>query len=118
MTGTVLGISDHLRDQLRELSKLHDDGPNDTNDTNDLTVMSIYDRLRELSKLPEDWDGLGAKQPKPEVIDSILALVSLRGGPSRIVASPSGSIVLEWQAPGIRLEVEVTEPYHAECTWK
>ena len=113
MTGTVLGISDHMRDQLRELSKL----PDDPNDPNDLTVIGIYDRLRELSKLPEDWDGLGAKQPKPEVIDSILALVSLRGGPSRIVVSPSGSIVLEWQTPGIRLEVEVTEPYRAECTW-
>ena len=113
MTGTVLGISDHMRDQLHKISEL----PEANVSSNDLSIMGIYDRLRELSKLPEDWDGLGAKQPKPAVIDSILELVSLRGGPSRIVVSPSGSIVLEWQAPGIRLEVEITEPYHAECTW-
>ena len=88
-------------------------------------VESLWRRceneLLQIRKLNDDWDGLGAEHPQPEVVDSVLELVSQFRKesqvppPIRIVASPAGTVVLEWQLPSVRLEVEITKPYQAEC---
>lgn len=77
--------------------------------------------LRRLRSLRDNWDSEGAEAPRPEVVDSIEVLFgSLRSDrslppPSRIVASPSGSVIIEWQIErGTYLEAECSEPYHAE----
>lgn len=81
------------------------------------------DSLKELLAirlLDDDWDGMGATAPLPELIDIgvyLLDLVHQRGTlppTSRIVASPSGNIVFEWQLDSFYLEAEITDIHHAE----
>ena len=76
--------------------------------------------LLAMRALPDDWDGLGAEAPPRDVIDSAIDLVRTRRNdpdappPVRIVSSPNGSVVLEWQMAGAYYEAEIAEPYHAE----
>lgn len=77
--------------------------------------------LKRLRSLRDNWDGEGAEAPRPEVVDSIEVLFgSLRSAgswppPSRIDASPNGSVIIEWQIErDTYLEAECSEPYRAE----
>lgn len=77
------------------------------------------DKLARLSLLADDWDGMGATKPQPQLVESAAELIRLLrdrdlSPPSRIVASPTGSIVIEWQSLDIYIEAEITKPYHVE----
>jgi len=85
--------------------------------------MVWEDRLKELLAmrlLHYDWDGMGATAPLPELTDTGVYLFDLvrqrhtLPPPSRIVASPCGSIIFEWQLDSFYLEAEITDLHHAE----
>jgi hypothetical protein len=93
------------------------------------SVESEFDRqwteraadLRRIRSLRDDWDGEGAEAPRPEVVDSVEDLLELLRRnqslppPSRVVASPNGSVIIEWQMEGgAYREAECSEPYRAE----
>jgi len=77
--------------------------------------------LRRIRSLRDDWDGEGANAPKPEVVDSVEDLFGLLRRnqslppPSRVVASSTGSVIIEWQMEGgVYFEAECSEPYRIE----
>lgn len=80
----------------------------------------ITDELLDVRNLPDDWDGLGAKAPPAELVDSAIQLAQLlhqwnMESPSRVVPGLTGTVLFEWQKNGIYLEIEVCRPYYAEC---
>jgi hypothetical protein len=80
----------------------------------------VIDQLFALRQLEPDWDGMGAEPPTPSAIEfAFWLMLTFRYDadlvPSRVVAGPNGTVVLEWQSPAYRLEVEVREPFHVEC---
>ncbi len=78
----------------------------------------IIDKVVDMQRLGDDWDGLGAKAPARELLASAVGLAYLlkdRGTepPKTVVLSLSGTVVFEWQwADG---EVEVDRPLHADA---
>lgn len=80
------------------------------------------DQLRALGDLEPGWDGEDAPTPPPALVSSALRLLAdLRRGsgwppPARAVATFDGTAVVEWQWPGVLVEVEVTGPGRAAGT--
>lgn len=77
--------------------------------------------LLRIESLRDNWDGEGAEAPLPELVDSLVELLSTFRAeqtappPSRVVASPIGSVVIEWQLEdNVYAELECSEPYRAE----
>jgi hypothetical protein len=90
-----------------------------TSSSFDLARMwtACEDRLSSFEKLADDWDGLGATAPGRELVNTAFKLLSMHRArrfdspPRRIIASPSGSIVFEWQdANRLRVEAEIAQP--------
>ena len=79
-----------------------------------------FDDLALIRSFMDDWDGEGALAPTPELVDSVSELLKLLRNkrdfspPSRIVAAPLGSIIVEWQTTQIYFEAEISTPYRAE----
>ncbi len=76
-----------------------------------------FEDLVSIRTLHNDWDGMGAEAPLQELVDSALELFRLlrlpqsdTPPPSRIVASPLGTVVFEWHLDTSYLEVEIPQP--------
>jgi hypothetical protein len=73
------------------------------------------DALDAIEQLKEDWDGLGASAPDSAVVRSAKSFLALSQRqqpslpPTRVLASPDGSVVMEWQNDSSILEVEIEE---------
>jgi hypothetical protein len=78
------------------------------------------DKLLEIRRLEDDWDGQGADAPSPALVDSaiVLAQILRQNGvetPCRVVAGVNGTVILEWQeGKDTYTEIEVVEPYKAD----
>jgi hypothetical protein len=74
---------------------------------------SIEKELLTLRRLEDDWDGLGARAPALEVVDSALMFIKETRDrapsrpPNRVLAGPLGEIVFEWQSSGSIVEAEI-----------
>ena len=71
--------------------------------------------LLSIRRLSDDWDGEGAEAPGPELVDLAITLLdrwraSGVAVPERIVPSPNGTVVIEWQWPHAYLEADVINP--------
>lgn len=70
--------------------------------------------------MADDWDGLGAKAPTRELVESALGLAIVLSEmglppPQSVVPGLDGTVNFEWQQPdGMILEIENDRPYHAE----
>jgi hypothetical protein len=82
--------------------------------------------IKEITKyqhLGDDWDGLGAKAPSRELLDSAIGLGYLfyqKGvpPPSRVVPGLEGEVIFEWQEPdGTYTDVEIVRPFFAEVIY-
>ena len=99
-----------LDQRHRELKTVEDAGPWEP------AVQAIL----AMQHLGDDWDGLGAKAPSRELLESAigLAFLSLERGtppPDRVVPGLDGVVIFEWQpADGTYTEVEIDRPFHAE----
>jgi hypothetical protein len=75
------------------------------------------DRLLELRRLPDNWDDEGGRAPAPDVAARVsqllreFRLVGTHPAPSRIVPTPDGGLILEWQMPGLFATLEITQPF-------
>jgi hypothetical protein len=61
------------------------------------------DRLRELRTWSNDWDGLGSPAPRASALDDAerflgISQGSIAGSPVRIVPTPDGALLFEWQS--------------------
>jgi hypothetical protein len=81
------------------------------------------DTLLTLRDIHDDWDGNGATAPSRETVDSALHLaihfrdLGMRE-PNGVVPGVNGTVIFDWQGTDQSyLEVEVTEPFHAECVF-
>lgn len=82
----------------------------------------VTDQLLDIRGLVRGWDGDDAPAPKTALTDSALRLVAqLRRSdcppPARAVASFDGTVVVEWQWPGVMIQLEVTGPGRADGTF-
>ena len=77
--------------------------------------------LEAFKTYKNDWDGQGAEALTNELVQSAIHLANvLRQAnidvPSCVLPGVNGTIIFEWQdADGAYLEIEVTEPYHADA---
>jgi hypothetical protein len=86
-----------------------------TNLRNDAKWRSVSDEVSRFSNLQYDWDGLNADAQDPEIVETALRLIDLLSkkgypAPSAWVATPSGTVGLEWHAGKNYLEIEVVTP--------
>lgn len=72
------------------------------------------DRLNDFLRLPEDWDGYGAKPVNPrcvlEALRLVLDIIRADTPAPSFVPLALGGIQFEWHENGIDLEVEVRSP--------
>ena len=82
--------------------------------------MNKFKDLISIRSLDDNWDSEGAEAPMPELIDSAIELLEILKNkgyvspPVRIVATPDGTVIFEWQNEIEYMEVEISEPYYAE----
>lgn len=80
-----------------------------------------YAFLKKAKHLNANWDGDGAAPPRADVIDSLifyfqyyLEKTANFPGPTRFAITPDGAVFVEWQEPGIYMDLECSEPGQAE----
>lgn len=84
----------------------------------------IFCRLESMKRLGDNWDGEGAETPSEEIIYAAWNLLEgeIRANnraPSRILPTPLGSILIEWQEDGVYTDAEIDTPNRVEwmrCT--
>jgi len=77
----------------------------------------ITRELKEIKQLSDDWDGLGATAPTlntwqraSQVFNAMREnSASDYGPPTRVVPSPEGTIVFEWQFQSLFISAEVSD---------
>jgi hypothetical protein len=80
----------------------------------------IIRKLHTMLSIDDDWDGMGAKAPSREIVFSAIELASALcsiddyPAPTRVAATPAGTIGLEWQQPSVYTEAEIVAPYRSE----
>lgn len=79
----------------------------------------IQQDITRVRSLRENWDGMGTTAPELETVENAAVFaVSLQTNrmlpPTRVVPSPDGSILLQWETDGGYLEAEVSDPGHIE----
>jgi hypothetical protein len=80
----------------------------------------IIRKVYRMLALRDDWDGLGAKAPLVAIVIHAIRLAEgkLRTrdypAPTRVVATPAGTIGFEWQQGAIYTEAEVVGPDQSE----
>src|SRR5262249_51228524 len=79
----------------------------------------VIEQLKTMMSLEDDWDGMGAEAPSREMMVSAIDLAEVfrsRGypPPTRVAATPSATVGLEWQEPPVYLEVEIITPDRTE----
>jgi hypothetical protein len=105
---------------IRETSSNGRRGPTATGSEPASRWDAMMDEITAMQDLGEDWDGLGAKPPSQELLQSSLGLAHVleeKGmePPSAVSVTTSGSVVMVWQGPGdAYCEVELTRPFHGE----
>ena len=74
-------------------------------------MATTHKEIQAFTDLENDWDGLGAMAPDPEIILLTLKLITFLSGAipfTRAVPTPTGGILVEWQlSSGEYLEAEV-----------
>lgn len=79
-----------------------------------------FDRLESVRSFQADWDGAGAEPIPVPIINSALDFLSQLherysdDPPTNVVASPSGSIIIEWHTHDSYRGAEIEKPYEVE----
>jgi len=79
----------------------------------------VIGKLFVMMSLRDDWDGLDSPAPHPGIVASAIYLAENLitedyPPPTRVVATPSGTVGFEWQQPGVYMEAEIVMPYRSE----
>jgi hypothetical protein len=119
LTARIQELTEHLRinkEERESRKRWRDRAP-------ELWKQRTDDLLR-IRSIKHDWDGLGAEAPKSALVDSAIDLLKkLRspdelGPPTRIVATPAGTVLFEWQYEDVYIEAEIVDAYRAEWMHK
>jgi hypothetical protein len=86
---------------------------------NDDLWQECFSELLTFRDLQDDWDGLGAKAPFDWAIRSAIELAeNLRQNgwpaPGGVIPGITGTVLFEWQNPGLFIELEVTSESSAD----
>ena len=86
---------------------------------NDDLWQECFSELLTFRDLQDDWDGLGAKAPFDWAIRSAIELAEdLRQkgwpAPGGVIPGVTGTVLFEWQNPGLFIELEVTSQSSAD----
>ena len=65
--------------------------------------------VEQIATLKPNWDGAGATPPSQQVIALAVAMRERCGKPTRVAASNSGSVLLEWWLAGTYTEAEISD---------
>jgi hypothetical protein len=81
--------------------------------------QECFSELLTFRDLQDDWDGLGAKAPFDWAIRSAIELAeNLRQkgwpAPGGVIPGITGTVLFEWQNPGLFIELEVTSQSSAD----
>ncbi|MGH9837473.1 MAG: hypothetical protein ACREEM_01670 [Blastocatellia bacterium] len=87
------------------------DDPIETMPENGFELSSMFDKLKELFELPDNWDGYGSPAIQPAVKETASDLANTlhkAGAPLPHIAPVSGGgIQLEWHKKDRELELEI-----------
>lgn len=78
------------------------------------------EELAAIGYLRDDWDGLGATAPSPQVVAGALEFMQIIRGrresipPTNVSAGPNGTVLLAWDFGVSYWEAEVTHAHAAE----
>ena len=76
--------------------------------------------LHAMLSYRNDWDGMGSPAPDRDFVAGAINLLNQlkrRPGwpaPTRVAATPAGTIGVEWQQPGFYMEAEIVGPDRTE----
>jgi hypothetical protein len=77
------------------------------------------DRLVALASLKDNWDQRGSAAPRADVLSfawTILAQVMPSDGKAPVIVPlGNGGVQIEWSAPHVELEMEVTRPFEVSA---
>jgi hypothetical protein len=73
----------------------------------------VTNELAAISRLEDDWDGMGAVSPSREVVENCRLLMRVCRGqhippPNLVRPTPDGNAAFEWYSGDARLEMEVS----------
>jgi len=111
------------QDWLDQAGRASFNGADTDDGTSDLYAAQwrkIVHEINSFRNLGENWDGLGARMPSNELLDSAIGLVRLWHSrdllpPIRVLPGTAGTVVFEWQGDGGAYgEVEIDRPFHAD----
>jgi hypothetical protein len=76
-------------------------------------------QLHAMLTLTDDWDGDDSPAPAPEIVRSAIDFAQMLRDedyppPTRVIATPSGTVGFEWQQPSVYTEAEMVTPYRSE----
>lgn len=79
----------------------------------------MLNRLNSLRSLSDNWDDEGSEAPNSDIITGAFLLLNELHAmdyhpPSRILPSPQGTIVIEWQIDDCYIEAEIESLHRAE----
>lgn len=84
-------------------------------------MEGLLQELKHFRLFKNNWDGEGAEAPQAELVDNAIDFLNFLQNqrilppPTRVVASPVGNIILEWQFEyDVYLEAEIVEPFQVE----
>jgi hypothetical protein len=81
------------------------------------SLIPAFSRIREMAKLPTNWDREGAKPPTPSAVAAALYLIEAFAErrrqqghepvpPATSSPIPDGGLQLEWKGPRARIDVQ------------
>jgi hypothetical protein len=83
----------------------------------------VFQEIKRLAFLNDNWDGDGCKAPQLPIVDAALSLVpSLKKAnwplPATALATPAGTILFTWREGSFYAELEVMSPTRIEWMTK
>jgi hypothetical protein len=85
-------------------------------------IPVLIDKLRELLRLPRDWDGYGAEPVRPEaaLTSALIVNATLAKGARfpEIIPTVDGGVQIEWRRGNRHLEIEVMSPYEISMLYR
>lgn len=81
------------------------------------SLLTAFDRIAEMARLPADWDREGAEAPTASAVAATCVLIEAvaadqerRGGrrlaPTTSSPIPDGGLQVEWEGPSARIDVQ------------
>ena len=78
-------------------------------DNTEDVILKLNEKLNDIAKLEDNWNGYGANQFKPELINRAKTLLKLLSNLPEVFCTGRDSIQFEWEDENHYLELEIFE---------